>query len=70
MTKPDALKGLKHFTDEELEHDVTLKPFDKLVLPDSPRSLSVRLINLDPNTTYRVRISKVVPSVSMRKGRK
>lgn len=65
--KPDALKGLKHFTDEELEHEVELKPFEKLVLPDSPRALSVRIINLDPNATYRVRISKVAPSVSIRK---
>ena len=68
MTKtPDALKGIKHHTDEELQHDVTLKPFEHLVLPDSPHSLNVRVFNTDPTSTYVVRIYKVVDSVSMRK---
>lgn len=67
--KPDVLKGVKHFTDEELLHEKTLEPFDHLVLPEAPKSLSVRVFNMDPTNKYVVRIYKVVDSVSVGKKR-
>lgn len=69
MKQPDALKGVKHYEDEKLVHDVTLKPFEHLVTPHSPRSLDVRVFNMDPDHTYVVRIYEVVDSVKL-KGKK
>ena len=67
MKQPDALKGLKHHEDEKLIHDVTLKPFEHLVTPNAPRTLDVRVFNMDPDHTYIVRIFEVVDSVQLKR---
>lgn len=65
----DAIKGLKHFPDEELVHTVEVgagKDTYKRLEVDGRPALSVSVFNLSSDD-YVVRIYKKVPSVKLPK---
>jgi len=69
MTSPskqiDAIKGVRHLTEEKLFVEKMLVPYGKYAPAEEPNKLSVRVMNFDPGRTYIVRIYEVVESVKM-----
>lgn len=63
--QPDAIKGVKHFSDEVPFIEAKLAPYEHLTPPEVPASLSVRIFNMHPDKTYIVRIYEVVESVTL-----
>jgi len=68
--KDDALKGVKHKTEEVELEKVTLTPFKHYLPPDVPGDLSIRIYNMSSKKTYVIRIAEVVETTTLPKRKK